>query len=43
MTIDLATLVERHGTAGVLAVGGAVIGLLFGFLPSARGFACVRR
>ena len=41
MTIDLATLVERHGTAGVLSVGGAVIGLLFGFFAQRSRF-CLR-
>ena len=41
MTIDLATLVERHGTAGVLSVGGGVIGLLFGFFAQRSRF-CLR-
>ena len=41
MTIDLATLVDQHGTAGVLSVGGAVIGLLFGFFAQRSRF-CLR-
>jgi len=41
MTIDLATLVERHGTASVLSAGGAVIGLLFGFFAQRSRF-CLR-
>ena len=36
MVTELASWVETYGTAAVLAVGGAVIGVLFGYLPAKR-------
>ena len=41
MAIDLASLLEQHGTTAVLAVGGAVIGGLFGFFAQRSRF-CLR-
>jgi len=41
MAIELANLVERHGTGPALAAGGAVIGLLFGFFAQRSRF-CLR-
>lgn len=39
--MDLAALLERHGDAPVLAVAGAVVGLLFGFFAQRSRF-CLR-
>lgn len=41
MPLELASWVERHGTGAVLAVGGAVIGALFGFFAQRSRF-CLR-
>ncbi|HQD15827.1 MAG TPA: YeeE/YedE thiosulfate transporter family protein, partial [Ottowia sp.] len=41
MAIDLTSLVEQHGTGTVLAAGGAVIGVLFGFFAQRSRF-CLR-
>jgi len=41
MAIDLTSLVEHHGTGTVLAAGGAVIGVLFGFFAQRSRF-CLR-
>ena len=41
MAIDLTSLVEQHGTGAVLAAGGAVIGVLFGFFAQRSRF-CLR-
>lgn len=41
MTLNLASLLERHGDSVVLAVGGALIGLLFGFFAQRSRF-CLR-
>ena len=41
MTPDLTTLVEQHGTTPVLVAGGALIGLLFGFVAQRSRF-CLR-
>ena len=41
MPLELASWVERHGTGAVLAVGGAVIGALFGFFAQ-RSRLCLR-
>jgi uncharacterized membrane protein YedE/YeeE len=41
MAIELASMVERHGTAPVLAAGGALIGLMFGFFAQRSRF-CLR-
>ena len=41
MPVELASWVERHGTGAVLAVGGAVIGALFGFFAQRSRF-CLR-
>ena len=38
MPLELASWVERHGTGAVLAVGGAVIGALFGFFAQRSRF-----
>jgi uncharacterized membrane protein YedE/YeeE len=39
--VDLATILERYGDGTVLALGGAVIGLLFGFFAQRSRF-CLR-
>jgi len=39
--MNLATILEQHGESPVLAVGGAVIGLLFGFFAQRSKF-CLR-
>ncbi len=41
MTIELASIVEQYGAGTVLAAGGAVIGLLFGFFAQRSRF-CLR-
>jgi len=41
MAMDLTSLVDRHGSGPVLAAGGAVIGLLFGFFAQRSRF-CLR-
>ncbi|WP_257645640.1 hypothetical protein [Ottowia beijingensis] len=43
MVTELASWVETYGTASVLAVGGAFIGVLFGFFAQRSRFACARR
>ena len=40
MGIALSDILEIYGEGKVLALGGAVIGLLFGFLHSVQNFAC---
>ncbi len=39
--MDLSTILEKYGDAAVLAVGGAVIGILFGFFAQRSRF-CLR-
>ena len=39
--MDLTSLVDQHGSGPVLAAGGAVIGLLFGFFAQRSRF-CLR-
>jgi uncharacterized membrane protein YedE/YeeE len=39
--VDLATILENYGDATVLAVGGAVVGMLFGFFAQRSRF-CLR-
>ena len=41
MTPDLTTTIELHGTLPILAVGGAVVGLFFGFFAQRSRF-CLR-
>lgn len=41
MAIELASMVERHGTSAALAAGGGVIGMLFGFFAQRSRF-CLR-
>ena len=41
MAIELASMVEQYGTSAVLAVGGAVTGVLFGFFAQRSRF-CLR-
>ncbi|MBO9679927.1 MAG: YeeE/YedE family protein [Acidovorax sp.] len=41
MAIELASMVERHGTSAALAAGGALIGMLFGFFAQRSRF-CLR-
>lgn len=43
MAVELASMVERYGTSAALAVGGAGIGVLFGFFAQRSRFACARR
>jgi predicted membrane protein len=39
--VNLATILERYGDGTVLAVGGAIIGALFGFFAQRSRF-CLR-
>ena len=43
MPLELASWVERHGTGAVLAVGGAVIGALFGRLTWAESVGALKQ